>query len=448
MKNRDSIREIIDAFCRTWFEQRDAEGALRFLTEDVDFVGTGKDEFAQGKERMLAYLRQDMMEIPEPFACSCSVVHEQPIAERVCNLSIDMTLKNSLYTWHLRGFFTVIGEESGGWLIKSFHFAEPGGSQRGSEHYPQTLVVESIQKQQQELLSDSVLGGMMGGYIEEGFPFYFVNRQMLAYLGYENEAQFIADIHGMIANCMHPDDREAVDAAVAAQLEEKDEYTVEYRMKKKDGSYIWVHDLGRRLTAENGKPAIASVCIDITALKEAQEEILNLYNNIPGAVFRCRLDDAFSVIDANDGLFDFLGYTREEFAAMGNSMATVTYPEDVSDIRKKMAAQLQAGNTFHFEKRLLCKNGIVKWISLKGQLLTEKNGERYLYCVFVDITEEKQLRKRVRELYDNELAYFVELSSVEGSIQGRINLTQNRMENYLSSDEVSIATVGGCRNSF
>ena len=81
-------------------------------------------------------------------------------------------------------------------------------------------------------------------------------------------------------------------------------------MKKKDGSFIWVHDVGKRMTAEDGRAAITSVCIDITAQKRAQEEVLNLYNNIPGAVFRCRFDAGFSVIDANDGLFEFLGYSR------------------------------------------------------------------------------------------------------------------------------------------
>ncbi len=71
---------------------------------------------------------------------------------------------------------------------------------------------------------------------------------------------------------MHPDDRRRVDAEVIAQLETGDEYTVEYRMKKQDGSYIWVHDLGRRLRAEDGRPAISSVCYDITAQIQAQQK--------------------------------------------------------------------------------------------------------------------------------------------------------------------------------
>ena len=65
------------------------------------------------------------------------------------------------------------------------HMSEPSQNQAGSEHYPQTLVMEHIARQRQELLNDSVPGGMMGGYMEAGFPFYFINRHMLDYLGYD-----------------------------------------------------------------------------------------------------------------------------------------------------------------------------------------------------------------------------------------------------------------------
>lgn len=44
-----------------------------------------------------------------------------------------------------------------------------------------------------------------------------------------------------------------VDQEVAGQLEAAGEYMVEYRMKKKDGSFIWVHDVGKRMTAEDGR---------------------------------------------------------------------------------------------------------------------------------------------------------------------------------------------------
>lgn len=432
--------ETATAFCRAWFEQRDPAKAMAFVSDNVDFAGTMKNECAHSAAELGAYIRGDIAEITEPFTCSLNAVREQTAAGLVSNLAFEMNLRNSRYIWRLLAFFTLLLEE-GQWKIFSFHFAEPSSSQRGNEHYPQTLAMETIARQRQELLDDSVPGGMMGGYIAEGFPFYFINRQMLRHLGYRDEAEFVADVDGMISNCMHPDDRAMVDEAVARQLERGEEYVVEYRMRKRDGSYLWVHDVGRRIIAEDGRPAILSVCIDITEQKKLGEELLHLYNNIPGAVFRCRFDREFSVISANDGLFEFLGYTREEFAAMGNKMSAVLHPEEFAVLAENLRAQLRYGNTIHNENRIICKGGAVKWISIKAQLFRNDKEEQF-FCVFLDITEEKRLRDRNRELYEQELNYFAELSSEKGSIQGAFNVTQNRLESYLSISDVAVANVG------
>jgi len=62
-----------------------------------------------------------------------------------------------------------------------------------------------------------------------------------------------------------------------------------------------------KVVTEDERDAIISVCIDVTV----QNEIIHIYNNIPGAVFRCRFDEKFSVIAANNVLFDFIGYKRK-----------------------------------------------------------------------------------------------------------------------------------------
>lgn len=440
MKEENIVLDTIREFCDAWFVKRDVECASGFLTDEIGFIGTGKQEYARGKAEMAEYLRQDIQEISEPFSCEFSEIHEQSLTERMRCLSANMALKNTVYTWRLRGFF-IMQKDRGAWLIRNLHFAEPGRSQRGKEHYPQTLVTESIRRQRMEFLSDALPGGMMGGYIEDGFPFYFINRRMLNYLDYKDEEDFIKDIGGSVINCMHPDDRKMVDETVERQLAEHDEYVVEYRMKRKDGTYIWVHDIGQRVTAEDGRPAISSVCIDITAQKKAQEEVTHLYNNIPGAVFRCKFDTGFSVIDANDRLFEYLGYSREEFASMGNRMSSVIYPDDLAVMTDKLNAQLKNGNTIHNENRLICKDGSIKWISINAQLFLEE-GERYFYCVFVDITDEKRFHQQAQERYEQEFTYYSKLSPELGSIQGRFNLASNLLESYMSTSDVVEAQSG------
>ena len=308
-----TAEETLRLFCQSWFEQRDAGGALALLSPDLTFVGAKGTGPALNLAQTAVYIRKSIRETPEPCACTLSIVDEQPITPCVCNLFTELTLQSPYTVRRLQGFATLERQPDRPWLIRSLHVAD------------------------------------------------------------------------------------------------------------------------RRAT-------LLSARIDITARKRAQDEVQLLYNNIPGAVFRCRFDDDFTVIDANDGLFDFLGYTRAEFAALGSRMSAVIHPEDLSNLREKLLAQLEHGHTIRHENRLVCKDGSVKWISIKAQLL--QGSEQYFYCIFVDITDEKRLRVRIQELYEQELAYFSELTSEDGSIQGRFNVTRNRLESYLTTSDIALAKDG------
>ena len=51
---------------------------------------------------------------------------------------------------------------------------------------------------------------LIGGYIEKGFPLYFINDQLLGYLGYSSYEDFVEDTGGMVENGIHPGDRDRV----------------------------------------------------------------------------------------------------------------------------------------------------------------------------------------------------------------------------------------------
>ena len=319
MEIHSEVCQAVMSFCDAWFKERNLERLVPFLAEEVSFVGTGLNEIANGKEEMIRYLGEDIRECPEAFQMETKVLHERQLSEDICTMAVEAALINPLYTWHLR-FFFILRKEQERWLVQNLHIAEPGNSQKGDEHYPQTLVVENVVRQRQELLNESLAGGMMGGYLEPGFPFNFINRRMLQYLGYESEEEFIADIGGELMNCIHPKERKEIEQQIRRQLNTDGEYAVEYRMKKKDGTYIWIHDIGKATRDETGRSVVTSVCVDITDARRGQEY--------------------------------------------------------------------------------------------------------------------------VKDLYEKELAYFAELSSSDGSIQGRLNVTQDRVESYLSSSDVAVAAVG------
>ena len=279
-----------------------------------------------------------------------------------------------------------------------------------------TLTVSGLS---QELLNASLLGGMMGGYIEEGFPFYFINQKMLDYLGYENEAEFVADIGGMITNCMHPEDRIRVDGEVEAQLAAGGEYVVEYRMKKKDGSYIWVHDLGHQVQAEDGRFAIVSVCVDITEEKQLQERVNELYEKeLTYFAEMSAADGNFhGSLNVTKGILEAYASPIEvAVAAVGDSydqtiggLAASAVDREYGEMirntlaRDRVLADYAAGNGYyHFDFLRRNKVGDFFWDNTDVHICQEpKNRDILLFFYTRDVTEQRlqeQLLTRILEL--------------------------------------------------
>ena len=88
---------------------------------------------------------------------------------------------------------------------------------------------------------------------------------------------------------------------------------------------------------------------------------------------------------------------------MGGGMAAVTFAEDLPEIKKTLLLLLEKQERGALEVRVVRKDGEVCWISMKIQPFLEKNGEKSLYCVFVDATEQRRQREQIREQYEKEL---------------------------------------------
>ena len=128
-----------------------------------------------------------------------------------------------------------------------------------------------------KLLSELFPGGVVGAYFEDNFPFLFINERMLQYLGYDSEQEFVEQVQGFVGNAIFEEDRAMVEDETREQLERLGEYHIEYRMIKKDGSLIWVRDIGRKGTDADGREIVNCIYFDITQEHEKQEELQRRY---------------------------------------------------------------------------------------------------------------------------------------------------------------------------
>ncbi|KAM3096991.1 PAS domain S-box protein [Phormidesmis sp. 146-12] len=79
--------------------------------------------------------------------------------------------------------------------------------------------------------------------------------------------------------CLHPDDREPTRQAIATSLEEKSDYTIDYRTVSPMGQIRWIRAIGRGFYDQEGNPTrFDGVTVDITSQKQAEVEREQMLN--------------------------------------------------------------------------------------------------------------------------------------------------------------------------
>lgn len=257
-----------------------------------------------------------------------------------------------------------------------------------------------------DIMGKNIPGGMMGGYLEEDFPLYYVNDYMLAYLGF-SYAEFVEAIDGKVINCMHPEDRARVDEAVEKAFQEGASYEIQYRMLKKDGSYIWVNDVGKKGLSEDGRGVCISVIRDITAEMKAREDLErqamrynSLFQSMLCGIVQYRLSGHdVSFKNANPEAIRIFGYTPEEFWAKRDwDFAALTAAEDRASVLRNVRMLQKPGDKDAFEYRLLQKDNTPCWIIGSAEVIQDADGEILIQSVFLDISVQKKAERRSERL--------------------------------------------------
>jgi PAS domain S-box-containing protein len=134
--------------------------------------------------------------------------------------------------------------------------------------------IEDELRRSQERLDLAVRGGQLGLW-DWSYPTgeFTVNEQAWRMLGYEPR-EFPSTLEDW-AGLVHPDDRGLLSSAIAAQIEGTSALAeAEYRMRSKEGQWVWVQFRGQVVERDQaGEPLrIAGTRFDITARKRAEAE--------------------------------------------------------------------------------------------------------------------------------------------------------------------------------
>lgn len=410
------VYAALNEFFHHYLVERDLQGTLDMLSSQLYSVGTGEDEIAIGKAAFIPLLQAELSQLPYPISYTMSDYVQK---ERVpgcwdcfCGLEMKLSLPNQTQALYHMRLTAGLHQEGARYIIDTLHASEASKYQEAGEFLPLKVISRELsslnretQYQLMELIGQIMPGGIVGGYMEEGFPLYVANNRLLGMGGYESYQDFSSDIQGLVINSIHPDDREYVYAEMARILTLGDQYEIQYRMKRKDGSYIWVHDMGRKTIAADGRDAIISVLIDIS------QQISN----------KCRLEHE-AATDPLTGAYNRKGGQKHIEKAMESASSYAFFMLDLD----------------HFKR--------------VNDLYGHKEGDRVLCLVAKQLTNLFPDRAVVCRLGGDEFAVFVpdceSVPVMEQKLQTLLDSYQTMMASSwpLSGSTLSAGGVYGCKH--
>ncbi len=195
---------------------------------------------------------------------------------------------------------------------------------------------------------------------------------------------------------------------IGEKLRRWEPVTEEILNYRKDGTAFWV-ELSVTPVADGGGFYTHWVAIqrDISARKaveqalaERDEQYRGLAANLPGAVYRCSYDRAWSTLFMSAQAQEVLGYPPASFVGKaGRSFRDLLHADDVQPFQQAVRKAIATRTAYEVHYRIRHADGSTGWIHDRGRPFFDAEGRvRYLDGVFFDVTAQRGAEERLRML--------------------------------------------------
>lgn len=217
---------------------------------------------------------------------------------------------------------------------------------------------------------------------------------------------------------VHPDDLQPCLDIYAGHFDRREEFRMEYRLRRHDGAYRWIDDHGvPQLDSQGNFSGYIGSCIDITESKELSLQLQQTLQVLEGQTARLETilkhaSDGIHILDMQGNILQFsesfarmIGYSYEETAALNVTAWEAQITQD--QIGTMLANLLHTPATF--ETRHRRKDGSIYDVEIHATLI-QLDGVSCIYASARDISQRKQQEQQLWQLsieqqamLDNEL---------------------------------------------
>lgn len=238
----------------------------------------------------------------------------------------------------------------------------------------------------------------------------YQNPAVKEMLGYPREAQ----INKHLFEYVHPDEFILVEQKIEEGLR-KGKESAQCRIKKKDGSYIWMEINGRVMHRDSDTPLLLFIVRDISQRKRVEEELrasetrlryseqelkqqldyLNYLINTMSELF-VTYDLNHCITFVNSAVHKQLGYQPEEM--LGHNVIDYIVPSDKERMVMYISNRLKKGEPGVFETMVKRKNGSEALVRIKSSPIKEEDNVVGVMLLLEDISEYRKIQKEMARL--------------------------------------------------
>ncbi len=263
-----ALRDFFDSF----FVERNYEKMVSLMSDDFAGIGTVEESVVTDKKEFASRLETELSVVTSAVEYEIKAVSGKEIAEGVWNVMTTLKLEvatgfehNARHFMHMTGCFK---RENGGFKIDALHLSKTN----------EGIIKTKSDTMIYDIISKSMPGGIVIGYAQEGYPLCFANDRYLELLGYASYEEYYQDAGGLGTCHIHPDDLDMVNKQIAESYSTNTQFGIEYHIRHKQGHYINVYDIGKKMITPDNKEVIICVLYDMTEDARMKEILIHESN--------------------------------------------------------------------------------------------------------------------------------------------------------------------------
>jgi PAS domain S-box-containing protein len=238
----------------------------------------------------------------------------------------------------------------------------------------------------------------------------------------------------------HPDDWEAAQAKLLAHMEGvAPDYAAEYRMRRKDGTWLWVICRGKVIERDSAGAPLRMIGYiqDITvskqaerALRESEERFRQLAENIR-QVFWMVTADLDRLIYVSPAYEEIWGKTRASLYQNPRGWMDSVHPEDYPRV-KAGADGMAHGRPLDVEYRIVRPDSTVRWMRDRSYPMNGGDGPPLVCGISEDITDIKlaEQEKLTHAIHQRDALVREVHHRIKNSLQGVAGLLRQKMRQH------------------